>query len=154
MLNDAQLEKWVMEKLRVTQNISPNDTSLRFPEQEIIGAGLKYQSKSSSYPAMKESFEPMFLVHRRLLFEEMNAERYGWDLGVLQPLVSMAYFYADFMLLPNTLMSGFAQGFWDSSAGKCMPGSPVPYMLYPPELTLSGGTFEGVVLTGLAFAIP
>lgn len=153
--NDAELEKWVMEKVRTNQpTLKADDPSLKFPLQEIIGAGMKYQAKTCLYPAQKVNYESLFVVHRRLLFEEVNSERYGWDLGILQPLVSTAYFYKDLMLLPNSLMSGFAQGFWDTDAGKCLPGTPVPYMLYPPGLTISGGAFEGVVITGLSFAIP
>ena len=55
-------------------------------------------------------------------------------------------------MLPATLADGFAEGFWDTSAGKCLPGSPTPYILYPLGLTCSGGLVEGVFITGLSFA--
>jgi hypothetical protein len=153
MRNDAELEKWVMEQVRVNQNLPVGDPSLKFPEEETIGGAIKYQAKSSQYPPHTVNIEPTYLVHRRLLFEEVNAERYGWDLGVLQPLVSSAYFYKDVLFLPSTLAAGFVQGFWDTNAGKCLPGSPTPYMLYPPGLTITGGAFEGAVVTGLAVVL-
>jgi hypothetical protein len=115
---------------------------------------MKYQAKTSQYPPQKARYESLALVHRRLLFEELNSERYGWDFGILQPMLSSAFFYKDVILLPSTLVAGFAQGFWDTDAGKCLPGSPTPYMLYPPGVTLSGGAFEGAFLTGLRFIFP
>jgi hypothetical protein len=154
MRNPEQLEKWVLEETRANLNIKPGDTSLKFPEEEKIGGPVAYQSKTSQYPAQRINFENTFLVHRRLHFEELNAERYGWDFGILQPFISTAYFYKDCLLLPYSLASGFNEGFWDSSSGKCLPGSPTPYTLYPPGLSITGGAFEGVVVTGLAFFIP
>jgi hypothetical protein len=151
--DEGELEKWVMEKVQVSQNLKPGDPTLKFPPQERIGGGVPYQAKTSQYPPHGVNIEPTYLVHRRLLFEEVNAERYGWDLGILQPLVSSAYFYKDVLFLPSNLASGFAQGFWDTNAGKCLPGAPVPYMLYPPGLTITGGAAEGVVATGLAFIL-
>ena len=149
MRNNAQLEKWVMDKVGATVA-----TGVGFPPIEAIGDNKPYVSKTAQYPPQQATIEPTYLVHRRLLFEELNAERYGWDLGILQPIVSVGYFYKDFMLLPGTLITGFSGGFWDSNAGKCMPGSPTPYMLYPPGLSLSGWAAEGAVITGLSFAIP
>jgi hypothetical protein len=87
-------------------------------------------------------------------FEELNSERYGWDLGFIQPLVSTAYFYRDVLRWPMSLASGCAYGFWDTSMGKCLPGSPTPYFLYPPGLTITGGAFQGVIITGAAFVFP
>ena len=63
-------------------------------------------------------------------------------------------FYKDVLTWPNSLGAGCAYGFWDTSAGKCLPGSPTPYMLYPPGLTITGSAFEAVIITGAAFAFP
>lgn len=152
MFTPKELEEWVMDKVSQSQNIPLQE--LHFPPEEPVALGQTYHAKTANYPPQKAVIEPLYLVHRRLLFEEINAERYGWDLGVIQPLVSAAFFYADFFLLPETLVSGFAQGFWDTSAGKCLPGSPTPYILYPPGLTVSGSLAEAAVITGLSFAIP
>jgi hypothetical protein len=156
MRGDVELEKWVMEKVQISQNIKPDDPavkSLKFPPEELIGGVEKYVAKTSQYPPQAINIEPTYLIHRRLLFEDLNSERYGWDLGFLQPMLSAACFYKDVLLLPSNVASGFAEGFWDTNAGKCLPGSPTPFMLYPPGLTVTGGTFEGVVVTGLAFVL-
>ena len=72
----------------------------------VIGDGMPYAAEDRDYPPMRINYEPLYVVHRRLHFEEKNAERYGWDLGIIQPLVSAAYFYKDVLLWPNSLASG------------------------------------------------
>jgi hypothetical protein len=37
--------------------------------------------------------------------------------------------------------------------GKCSPGSPTPYYLYPPGLTITGVTTELGLITGGAFIL-
>jgi hypothetical protein len=155
MRNPEQLEKWVLEEARANLSVKPDINSpLRFPEEEKIGGPVAYRSKSSQYPAQRINYENTFVVHHRLHFEELNAERYGWDFGILQPFISTAYFYKDVLFLPYSLASGCNAGFWDTNSGKCLPGSPTPYTLYPPGLSITGGAFEGVVVSGLAFFIP
>jgi hypothetical protein len=97
--------------------------------------------------------EPSYVVYRRLYFEEKNAERYGWELGPMQPLVSSLYFFRDVAMLPHNLASYPCRRF-DSSAGHCLPGDPVPYIFYPPELTGSGLLAEVGAIALLAYAIP
>jgi hypothetical protein len=158
--DDAQLEKAILDRLRKDELDKKGDPfakyppTLTFPKLPQIGDGLAYQPKTTDYPPMRVNYEPLYVVHRRLHFEEKNAERYGWDLGFIQPLVSAAYFYKDVLLWPNSLASGVAYGFWDTNVGKCLPGSPTPYMLYPPGLTITGTAVEGLFITGVAFAIP
>lgn len=132
-----------------------DDGSWQFPPlNPVVPPGTPYAIKTIQYPPSKAVYEPMFVVHRRLHFEEKNAERYGWDLGFMQPFVSTAAFYKDTLLWPNSLVSGLRTGFWDTGAGKCLPGSPTPYYLYPPGLTISGTVAEAGLITGLAFIFP
>ncbi|MBA4188392.1 MAG: hypothetical protein C0467_10345 [Planctomycetaceae bacterium] len=158
--DDAQLERIIMNSIRESDKkrqvkMDGNyESTLRFPPMPEVGAGIPFQSKTSSYPPMQTTYDALFVVHRRLHFEEKNAERYGWDLGIIQPMVSALYFYRDVAMWPQSLASGFAYGFWDTNAGKCLPGSPTPYYLYPPGLTITGSAFEGVIITGLAFVFP
>ena len=102
---------------------------------------------------MRTLLEPNYIVHRRLYFEEMNGERTGWDLGPLQPFLSTAYFAKDVFLLPHNWASGFHKNRYDTSAGKCLPGSTTPYYLYPPGFTVSGLMFQVPLVTGLAFVV-
>lgn len=153
MLDDAALERDIMNYVaRETQG--KFDKNSRFPpDQRLVPPGTMYQAKTSQYAPRKAVYEAGFVAHRRLHFEEKNSERYGWDLGIIQPFVSAMYFYKDVLLWPNSLASGAEIGFWDTSAGKCLPGSPVPYYLYPPGLTITGMIAEAGVIVPAAYAI-
>lgn len=123
------------------------------PKDPLVPPGTRYVAKTGSYPPVTAYAEPAFVVHRRLHFEEKNAERYGWDLGIIQPFVSTAAFYKDVLFWPNSLASGLEVGFWDTSAGKCLPGTPTPYYLYPPGLTMTGVAAELGVFTAGSFIL-
>src|SRR5207237_7789729 len=104
-----------------------------------------------TWPRSKMVVEPHFVCHGRLEFEDLNTERYGWEFGVLQPLISTANFYKDVALLPFHYFTHPCRCY-DCSAGKCLPGDPVPLLLYPPEFTLTGAAAEAAVV-GALFAI-
>lgn len=115
---------------------------------------VKYQPKTAYYPPLKLGIEPGYVVHRRLMFEEKNAERYGWDAGLAQPLVSTLYFYRDTLLWPAKLASNRRERY-ETSLGKCLPGSPVPYKVYPLEIDAFGAAV-GVAgfYTGIGYLLP
>jgi hypothetical protein len=152
--------KRVKEGLEPFSSLPPNPQPADSPEWQfptptrVVPEGTRYAAKTSGYEPRTARVEPTFVVHRRLHFEEKNAERYGWDLGIIQPFVSTMYFYRDTLLWPQSLVSGCVVGPWDTSAGKCKPGSPVPYNLYPPGLTITGTVAEGALITGLSWIIP
>ncbi|AWM39501.1 hypothetical protein GobsT_21650 [Gemmata obscuriglobus] len=126
-----------------------------FPALPVVSpAGVAYQPKTLAYPASKLTIEPLYVVHRRLHFEQRNFERAGWDLGPMTTLVSAGKFYRDVLLWPAGLVSGCTYGFWDTNAGKCLPGSPTPLYLYPPNLTCGGIMAEAGLVTGFAFLFP
>jgi hypothetical protein len=158
--DDDELERAILERLRQDEREAGRDPyakypkTVRFPKIAPVGGGIPYESKTASYPPVRVNYDALYVVHRRLHFEEKNAERYGWDLGIIQPIVSTLFFYKDTLLLPNSLASGLAYGFYDTNVGKCLPGSPTPYMLYPPGLTITGSVFEAVVITGATFIFP
>ncbi|MBX9585025.1 MAG: hypothetical protein K2X87_32365, partial [Gemmataceae bacterium] len=158
MYDDATLRRLIVGVVARELGKAPTEMT-PFPPYDpgdpLVPPGTKYVAKTGSYPPMTEYAEPGFVAHRRLHFEEKNSERYGWDLGIVQPFVSAAAFYKDCLLWPNSLASGLEVGFWDTSAGKCLPGTPVPYYLYPPGLTLTGvGTTLGVYTAGSFIANP
>ena len=125
--------------------------NLKFPDIPDIAQGKTYAQRV--YPPSKVELEPGYVVHKRLYFEEKNAERYGWELGAAQPFVSAAYFYKDFAFLPYHFASNLCERY-DTSAGKCLPGSPVPYYIYPPGCSWTGLLAEAGVVTGLTFIFP
>jgi hypothetical protein len=94
--------------------------------------------------------EPNYVDYRRLLFEDKNSERYGWNLGPVQPFVSAGNFFAGMAFLPYKLFSWPCMRY-DSNAGLCLPGDPVPYYIYPPGLSLTGTAFETGAIIALHY---
>lgn len=168
--SDSDLQKRITKELideetaRLMERKKKGETDVRFPTDPesyyrsptlgaLVPPGTQYQSKTVNYPPMKTTIEPDYVVHRRLYFEQINNERYGWDLGIIQPAVSTLAFYKDTLLWPARLAS-YPFERYDTSAGKCYPGSPVPYYLYPPEISLFGGTVGVGTIVGVAALIP
>lgn len=102
-----------------------------------------------AFPPGVEQAEPMYVCYERLYFENKNTDRYGWDLGFVQPLVSAALFYKDFVFLPYNYGTRPCQRY-EADAGYCLPGDPVPYLIYPVELSVTGGLLEAGTVVGIA----
>jgi hypothetical protein len=119
-----------------------------FPEKPEL-TGEPYQPRKFA-PAVVLA-EPSYVVYRRLYFEEKNSERYGWDLGPIQPVVSTLAFLKDAVMLPHNFFA-YPCRRWETNAGQCQPGDPVPYLCYPPEITWSGVLAE-VSAIGMLIAI-
>jgi hypothetical protein len=93
---------------------------LKFPQSPpSLKPGDSYVTKAirESYPPARSLLEPNYVIHRKLYFEERNAERFGWDCGIVQPVVSSVYFYKDILLWPSKLASYPCERY-DTSAGK------------------------------------
>lgn len=144
-----------IENLKKTLKDPTSDASYQFPELPVVSPpGVAYRPKTLDYAPRQVLIEPNYVVHRRLHFEERNAERSGWDLGPAQALLSTGYFWRDTLLWPQSLASACVRGPWDTSAGKAGPGCPSPYYLYPLGLTITGTAAETAILTGGAFLLP
>ena len=162
--SDAQLNRRMVDELvkdateRATQNktdrIAAKPGDYRFPEvQPVAPTGTTYVAKTVNYPPAGIAIEPSYVTHHRLYFEDKNTERYGWDLGIAQTFVSAATFYKDVFFLPAQIASHPHERY-DTSAGKCRPGDPVPYYLYPPEIDIWGYAAQASTLVGAAFIFP
>ena len=97
------------------------------PEAEVAKSfPTDYQPLSNEaysgrqFPPVTEYVEPHYVCYHRLYFEEKNTERYGWEIGFLQPAISAGYFYKDFFLLPYHFAMEPCQRF-ECSAGSCLP---------------------------------
>jgi hypothetical protein len=88
-----------------------------------------------------------------LYFEQPNIERGLWDFGVFAPVLSVGKFYWDIATLPYHWGTRPGQHY-DTSAGKCLPGDPIPFYLYPPELSLTGVAAQAAAVTGAFFIFP
>jgi hypothetical protein len=102
---------------------------------------------------MVELVEPGYVCHRRLLFEQPNFERYGYDYGILQPGISLGIFWYDTLSLPYHAFSRPCRNY-DCSSGKCLPGDPVPLYLYKEPFSLTGLVAQTGVVLGGFFAFP
>jgi hypothetical protein len=105
------------------------------------------------WPPLHEVAEPGFVCYNRLLFEQLNFERYGWDLGPVTPLLSTLKFYWDVALLPYNLATRPCDQ-CECSAGYCLPGDPVPFKLYLPEASVSGALAEAGTIVALIAIFP
>lgn len=164
LYDDAQLEQAIIASVKrdvMNMKRDPGTPTPVIPEEfwkfpelsRIVPEGTVYQPKTSQYPQRTECYEPAWVVHRRLHFEQKNFERGGWDLGIVQPLVSTLTFYKDVLFWPHSLASG-VHNCWDTSAGKCLPGSPTPFYLYPPDVTVTGTLAEAGLVTATVFIFP
>lgn len=144
-------ERDFKERLRMEARERPIPEQVEFPPETQLTTQKSYSGRS--WPRMREPVEPNYVCHGRLLFEEMNTERFAWDLGIAQPLVSSVYFGWDLVTVPYHLGTAVCRRY-ECSAGKCLPGNPVPYMLYPPELSVTGSITEAAVIIGLAAVFP
>jgi hypothetical protein len=121
---------------------------VEFPTEPVVGTGPFVQR---TFAASNMAVEPHYVCYGRLYFEELNSERYGWDLGPIQPFVSAGVFFKDVVFLPYHAFSDPFR-YHDCSSGYCLPGDPVPYMIYPPGLSVTGALAEAGVVTAM-FAI-
>lgn len=143
-------ESQFQERLRQEARERPVPERIEFPEEPTLS---KYRYAGRHWPAMTEPVEPSYVCYRRLYFEELNSERYGWDLGIIGPFVSSAYFFKDVVLFPYHFGTDICRKH-ECSAGYCLPGNPVPYMLYPPQLSVTGLIAEATVVSALAAVFP
>ncbi len=121
-----------------------------FPEEQPVTAEPYSPREFAPEVALAE---PAYVNYKRLYFQDVNTERYGWELGFVQPIFSAGRFFADLAVVPYR----FASRPFDcveSSAGYCLPDSPVPYLLYPPDLSVTGAMGEAGAILGLIAILP
>ncbi len=106
-----------------------------------------------TWAPLSEVIEPAYTCDGRLYFEQINAERYGWDLGLIHPVVSAGVFCFDTLTLPYRIGTAPCRCY-ECDAGYCLPGDPVPLLLYPPELSLTGALTEAGTVGLLAVIFP
>lgn len=140
----------LQERIRQEARERPKPERVEFPEEPIVGQGT-YVARA--FPGRNLQVEPAYVCYGRLLFEDKNSERYGWDLGFIQPVVSLGEFYWDVVALPYHVFTAPCRQY-ECSAGYCLPGDPVPYLLYPPEFSVTGSVMEAGGIIGLIAIFP
>lgn len=143
---EAELE----ERMRQEVKDAGRPEAVQFPDK---GDLTQEAFKARQFPPTRVLAEPSYIVYGRLYFEERNAERFGWELGPIQPVVSTLQFYKDVLFLP--LHCGSApHRCWETNAGQCQPGDPVPYSWYPPEVTATGVLYQFGAIAAIVAPLP
>jgi hypothetical protein len=145
--SDARLREQMRQEYRHVAGVE----RILFPEEPPVTSECTPPRRL--WPALREVVEPNYVCYGRTLFDQLNAERYGWELGLLQPFISTGVFYADVLLLPYHLASEPCR-WYECNAGYCLPGDPVPYLLYPPTFSLTGLVGEAAAVGGVVAAFP
>jgi len=141
--SDAQLQQRIRQENR--ERKIPE--RIIFPNDPVISTET-YQGRRF-YPTRLE-VAPYYVCHGRLYFQQLNFERYGWDLGAFAPLISGLTFLWDFVTWPYALLAEPCRWF-DYNTGWCLPGDPVPLLLYPLQISATGFVAEvGTILTLVA----
>jgi hypothetical protein len=141
--SDAQLQ----ERIRQENRERKVPERVVFPNDPVISTET-YQGRRF-YPTRME-VAPYYLCHGRLYFQQINFERYGWDLGTFAPLISGLAFLYDFVTWPYHLATEPCRCF-EYNNGWCLPGDPVPLLLYPLHVSPTGFVAEvGTILTLVA----
>jgi hypothetical protein len=143
-------EAQLMERMRQEARNRRPVERITFPDEPILS---KDWYAGRSWPPTDRPVEPNYVCYERLLFEQKNFERYGWDLGPIAPVVSFGTFFADFVMTPYNLFKDPCRC-WDANAGYCLPGDPVPLLLYPPELSVSGAMAEAAAVLAIVAIFP
>jgi hypothetical protein len=145
------LDSEAMLRSRIIEEHKNNgESGIEFPQEPVVS---KDTYAGRRWPELRTLVEPSYVCYGRLYFEDKNTERYGWDAGILQPLLSTAMFYGQVALLPYQWASDPFRC-CECSAGYCLPGDPVPYLLYPPGLSITGGVAEAVAIVALIAIFP
>jgi hypothetical protein len=149
-----QSDSTLQERIRQETLSNPSTANERvdFPDEPILSRD-RYMGRTGAWRQRGMVVEPNFVCYGKLLYEDKNAERYGWDFG--GPGVALAYgqFLWDTLLLPAHLFNDPCRKN-ECSAGYCLPGDPVPFLLYPPEITVSGAVAEVAVIMALMAIFP
>jgi hypothetical protein len=96
---------------------------------------------------------PSYVVYQPLYFQQVNVERYGWELGVFQPLVSQAQFYGDVLLFPYKVA---VDPPWkcDSNRGYALPGDAEPLRFLTMPFSWKGVAAEAGAAVGASAIFP
>jgi hypothetical protein len=137
-----QSDEALRERIRQEQRERKPMERVTFPESPVLTTETYH---GRSWEPLHMTVEPYYVVYRKLYFQQNNFERYGWDLGPITPVLSSLFFLTDFLTFPYQL---------DSGAGYCLPGDPVPLLLYPPEISLTGALAEAATVIALVAIFP
>lgn len=142
----------------LTINIKPNQEG-RLPDDParkfFKRAGTLYSVTGLDRPWAQVTYfwQSSSFYHRPLYFEETNLERNGFNIGLAQPALSAAHFFATIPALPY-LATVYRPNEPIYTLGQYRPGSNVPFRCNWTPLQLDAAIVEGSFMTGMVFLIP
>jgi hypothetical protein len=145
-----QSDEALRERIRQEQRERTPPERVVFPESPVLTTETYH---GRSWEPSKLVVEPYYVIYRKLYFQQNNFERYGWDLGPITPVLSSVAFLTDFLTFPYQACTDICRCM-DSNAGYCLPGDPVPLLLYPPEISLTGALGEAATVLALVAIFP
>jgi hypothetical protein len=149
------------DRIRQEAKRQPGASPALFPAEAVVSR-QKYIHPSyprvdpiqnTPYGEMVQYVEPSYVCHRRLLFEQPNFERYGYDLGFAQTGVQLAVFSYDLVMLPYHFSSDLRIRY-ECSNGKCLPGDPAPMTLPIERFSVTGVIGQATAIIAGAYAFP
>jgi hypothetical protein len=143
-------EKDFFQTIREESQREPGSAPLYFPQEEPVSNEV-YTGRF--VPQVNRFVEPFYVCHQPLYFEQKNFERYGWELGIINPAFEVTKYFYDLVMLPYHIGADTCHCY-DCSAGKCLPGDPVALMFYPERFSVTGLVFEAATIAGLWFVFP
>jgi hypothetical protein len=146
----VQSDESLFERIRQENRERSPMERVVFPPDPVLTRDTYHGRK---WDPMKLEVAPYYVCYGRLTFEQKNFERYGWDLGVLTPLISGSLFLWDFVTWPYQLAREPCRCF-EYNSGYCLPGDPVPLLLYPVELSATGFVAEAATIVALVAIFP
>jgi hypothetical protein len=144
-------EAQLLERMRQEALSQSRPERIEFPHEEPYLTKEPYRKRP--FPPIAGVVEPNYTAYRRLNFEQINFERYGWDLGIVTPFLSATVFFKDVLFLPYHAGTEVCRRY-EVNSGYCLPGTPVPLLLYPPQFSLLGTFFEASAVAGVLLVFP
>lgn len=145
-----QSDEQLKERIRQENRERPALERITFPSDPVLSLDT-YRGRK--WDPLRLEVAPYYVCHGRLPFQQLNFERYGWDLGIIQPVICTGLFLFDFATLPYQLAMEPCRCF-EYNTGWCLPGDPVPLLLYPPELSATGFAAEVATIVTLVVVFP
>lgn len=137
---------------RIRQEYRTRNDRAVFPTPVELDNNIKTQLVRAAAPQTC-LVHPSFVCYNPLYFQDLNVERYGWELGVLQPLASTAHFYKDLVMLPYNACV-LPPWCCDANVGYYNVGEPAPYICYTPPWSWKAAAAELGVFVGGAAVFP
>ena len=85
-LSQLDSDRKLEERIRQETLDRTDREQVVFPEEPILSREV-YAGRVGLWPVRQLVVEPNYVVYRKLFFQQLNTERYGWDLGPISPLV-------------------------------------------------------------------